>query len=143
MQGTFIGAVTLTGSAVAFGKLHGIMASAPLNLPGKNVANLSMAAGTVASGAAFLTTGDPVVGLVSPEADFSPVDRVSDAHASGCIRSVKILLMLLLSKSAVSIFRNGQVLPISGSALLACSLSEQLRYANCLGSYCRHTLTKF
>lgn len=32
--GTIIGAVTLTGSAVAFGKLHGIMPSKPLNLPG-------------------------------------------------------------------------------------------------------------
>lgn len=32
--GTIIGAVTLTGSAVAFGKLHGVMPSKPLNLPG-------------------------------------------------------------------------------------------------------------
>ena len=33
--GTFIGAVTLTGSAVAFGKLHGLLKSAPLNLWGE------------------------------------------------------------------------------------------------------------
>ena len=52
------------GSAVAFGKLHGMLASAPLNLPGKNVANLSMAAGSLAAGAALLTTGDPATGLV-------------------------------------------------------------------------------
>ncbi len=58
--------MTLTGSAVAFGKLHGVLGSAPLNLPGKNVANLGMAAGTVASGAAFLSTGDPAVGLARP-----------------------------------------------------------------------------
>jgi hypothetical protein len=49
---------------VAFGKLHGMLASAPLNLPGKNVANLSMAAGSLAAGAALLTTGDPATGLV-------------------------------------------------------------------------------
>ena len=34
-QGTLIGAITLTGSAVAFGKLHGILDSAPLALPGE------------------------------------------------------------------------------------------------------------
>lgn len=33
--GTLIGAITLTGSAVAFGKLHGVLPSAPLNLPGE------------------------------------------------------------------------------------------------------------
>jgi NAD/NADP transhydrogenase beta subunit len=32
--GDWIGALTLTGSAVAFAKLHGIMTSAPLSLPG-------------------------------------------------------------------------------------------------------------
>lgn len=56
--------VSFTGSAVAFGKLHGMLASAPLNLPGKNVANLSMAAGSLAAGATLLTTGDPATGLV-------------------------------------------------------------------------------
>lgn len=35
-----IGALTLTGSAIAFAKLHGIMGSAPLTLPGKNLLNL-------------------------------------------------------------------------------------------------------
>ena len=34
--GALIGAVTLTGSAVAFGKLHGVLPSAPLALPGKS-----------------------------------------------------------------------------------------------------------
>ena len=34
LQGTFIGAVTLTGSAVAFGKLHGLLNSKPLNIWG-------------------------------------------------------------------------------------------------------------
>lgn len=32
--GDVIGALTLTGSAVAFGKLHGVLGSAALNLPG-------------------------------------------------------------------------------------------------------------
>lgn len=38
--GTLIGAITLTGSAVAFGKLHGVLKSAPLNLPGEGVEGL-------------------------------------------------------------------------------------------------------
>lgn len=38
--GDFIGGVTLTGSLVAFGKLHGLMKSRPLSLPGKNWLNL-------------------------------------------------------------------------------------------------------
>ncbi len=32
--GDWIGALTLTGSAVAFGKLHGILDSSALSLPG-------------------------------------------------------------------------------------------------------------
>merc|ERR1711972_864250 len=45
--GDFIGGVTLTGSLVAFGKLHTgsdgkpLLASKPLNLPGKNFLNLA------------------------------------------------------------------------------------------------------
>ncbi|PVZ11100.1 Re/Si-specific NAD(P)(+) transhydrogenase subunit beta [Actinomycetospora cinnamomea] len=38
--GVFIGAVTFTGSIVAYGKLSGRMKSRPLTLPGKNVLNL-------------------------------------------------------------------------------------------------------
>merc|ERR1719343_796937 len=39
--GDFIGGVTLTGSIVAFLKLHGLKGSKALNLPGKNILNLS------------------------------------------------------------------------------------------------------
>jgi NAD(P) transhydrogenase subunit beta len=38
--GVFIGAVTFTGSVVAFGKLSGRVSSAPLMLPGRHVLNL-------------------------------------------------------------------------------------------------------
>ena len=38
--GVFIGAVTFTGSLVAYGKLSGRMKSRPLTLPGKNALNL-------------------------------------------------------------------------------------------------------
>jgi NAD(P) transhydrogenase len=63
--GTAIGGVTLTGSMVAFGKLQGIMKSAPLNLPGKNFANAIMGLGTAGAGALVATTGDPAVGVAA------------------------------------------------------------------------------
>jgi NAD(P) transhydrogenase subunit beta len=40
--GVFVGAVTFTGSVVAFGKLQGIIRSRPLLLPGRHVLNLAM-----------------------------------------------------------------------------------------------------
>lgn len=39
--GVFIGAVTFTGSIVAFGKLRGVISSSPLNLPHKHKMNLA------------------------------------------------------------------------------------------------------
>lgn len=39
--GVFIGAVTFTGSVVAFGKLRGIISSSPLNIPHKHKWNLA------------------------------------------------------------------------------------------------------
>ena len=64
--GTAIGGVTLTGSLVAFGKLHGVMASKPLNLSGKNAINSALALGTAASGALLLGAGaDAGLGLAA------------------------------------------------------------------------------
>ena len=53
------------GSAVAFGKLHGLLGSKALSLPGKNVANIAMATGSLASAAVLFTTGDPALGLAA------------------------------------------------------------------------------
>jgi H+-translocating NAD(P) transhydrogenase len=43
--GTLIGAITLTGSAVAFAKLRGLMSSAPFSLPFKNLINTAILGG--------------------------------------------------------------------------------------------------
>ena len=40
--GVFIGAITFTGSIVAFGKLRGVLSSKPLMLPGRHLLNLAM-----------------------------------------------------------------------------------------------------
>ena len=61
--GDWIGALTLTGSAVAFGKLHGILDSAPLSLPGKNLINIGMLAASVYSGYVFMGTTDPTTAV--------------------------------------------------------------------------------
>ena len=42
---------------MAFGKLHGLLKSAPLTLPGKNPLNIGLAATSLGAGALLLTTG--------------------------------------------------------------------------------------
>jgi H+-translocating NAD(P) transhydrogenase subunit beta len=60
--GVFIGAVTFTGSIVAFGKLSGRMKSRPLSLPGKNVLNLGALVAFVGLTVAF--TISPSIGVI-------------------------------------------------------------------------------
>ena len=40
--GVFIGAITFTGSVVAYGKLSGVLDGKPLTLPGRNIINICM-----------------------------------------------------------------------------------------------------
>jgi NAD(P) transhydrogenase subunit beta len=56
--GVFVGAVTFTGSIIAFGKLKGLLRSKPLLLPGRHALNLAMVLGCVVLGARFV--GAPV-----------------------------------------------------------------------------------
>merc|ERR1719220_2994941 len=52
--GTYIGGVTFTGSLVAYGKLQGVLNSAPLMLPGRYALNASLFAGNVGALGYFL-----------------------------------------------------------------------------------------
>ncbi len=52
--GIFIGAITLTGSVVAFGKLQGIISGKPLMLPGRHWLNLGALVLTVILGLLFI-----------------------------------------------------------------------------------------
>merc|ERR1711928_40410 len=47
--GTFIGGVTFSGSLVAYGKLQGVLNSAPLLLPGRHALNAGLLAGNAAA----------------------------------------------------------------------------------------------
>ena len=54
--GVFIGAVTFTGSIIAFGKLRAIISSKPLMLPARHFLNLGMLGATIYLGYNFLNT---------------------------------------------------------------------------------------
>jgi H+-translocating NAD(P) transhydrogenase subunit beta len=56
LVGVFVGAVTFTGSVVAFGKLRGIIRSRPLMIPGRHWLNGLLLATCVALGARFVGT---------------------------------------------------------------------------------------
>ena len=57
--GVFIGAVTTTGSVVAFCKLSGLVDGKPLTLPGRNVLNLVAVLGCVWLGGMYLNHAGP------------------------------------------------------------------------------------
>ena len=53
--GIFVGAITFTGSVVAFGKLQGVIRSKPLLLPGRHILNLLAVLVCIALGVQFVT----------------------------------------------------------------------------------------
>ncbi|MFC1681021.1 Re/Si-specific NAD(P)(+) transhydrogenase subunit beta [Pseudomonadota bacterium] len=61
--GVLIGAVTFTGSVIAFGKLKGIIMSQPLLLPARHFINLAGLLGCIWLGAWFLDAGSVGAGL--------------------------------------------------------------------------------
>ena len=61
--GVFIGAVTFTGSVVAFGKLRGIISSKALTLPGKNWLNLIALITTIVMMVLFINVGGSFIYL--------------------------------------------------------------------------------
>lgn len=65
--GVFIGAITFTGSVVAFGKLRGTIGSKPLLLPFRHLINLAAVAITIGLGILFVgaeSKGFPLLGLL-------------------------------------------------------------------------------
>ncbi|HEX8029094.1 MAG TPA: Re/Si-specific NAD(P)(+) transhydrogenase subunit beta [Vicinamibacterales bacterium] len=56
--GVFVGAVTFTGSVIAYGKLQGLIGSKPLLLPGRHVLNLLAIVACLYLGFLFVNHGD-------------------------------------------------------------------------------------
>ena len=56
--GVFIGAITFTGSIVAFGKLRALISSSSLMIPGRHILNLILVAACVFLGYQFVTSED-------------------------------------------------------------------------------------
>jgi len=56
--GVFVGAVTFTGSVIAFGKLQGLIGSKPLLMPGRHLMNLIAVLGCVYLGYLFVFHGE-------------------------------------------------------------------------------------
>ncbi len=109
--GTFVGAVTLTGSATAFGKLHGLLKSAPLDLPNKNAINIALAAGNGIAGIAFLASGNPAVG-VACLAGSTAMAGAMGAHMTASIggADMPVVITLLNSYSGYALVAEGFLL---------------------------------
>lgn len=79
--GVFIGAITFTGSIVAYGKLRAILSSAPLTLPGKHFINLLMIVASVVLGYFF----------VAPSATLSPLTALLVMTAIASVLGVHLV----------------------------------------------------
>ncbi|MDR1988681.1 MAG: NAD(P)(+) transhydrogenase (Re/Si-specific) subunit beta [Acidobacteriaceae bacterium] len=62
--GVFVGAITFTGSIVAFGKLQGLVRSKPLLLPGRHLLNLAAIIACVVPGVFFTQAHTPATAIV-------------------------------------------------------------------------------
>ncbi|MDP6416190.1 MAG: NAD(P)(+) transhydrogenase (Re/Si-specific) subunit beta, partial [Gammaproteobacteria bacterium] len=61
--GVLIGAVTFTGSVIAFGKLQGVITSRPLTLPGRHLINIAIGLACLWLGWEFISPGGLEAGL--------------------------------------------------------------------------------
>ncbi|GBF90340.1 hypothetical protein Rsub_02446 [Raphidocelis subcapitata] len=109
--GDVIGAITLTGSAVAFGKLQGILDSKPLTLPGKNFINWGLFTGILTAAGVFATGHDPATAVGALVAT-AAVGGVLGAHLTASIggADMPVVITLLNSYSGYALCAEGFML---------------------------------
>eukprot|EP00798_Chlamydomonas_sp_ICE-L_P032293 gene32293-16859_t len=112
LLGAFIGAVTLTGSAVAFGKLQGILSSKPLNIPNKNLLNLGMLAACLVAGGAFISSGDDIGSATASLSTVALIAGVLGANLTASIggADMPVVITLLNSYSGYALCAEGFML---------------------------------
>uniref|UniRef100_A0A452TMC0 proton-translocating NAD(P)(+) transhydrogenase n=1 Tax=Ursus maritimus TaxID=29073 RepID=A0A452TMC0_URSMA len=109
--GTYIGGVTFSGSLVAYGKLQGILKSAPLLLPGRHLLNAGLLAASVGGIIPFMmdpsfTTGITCLGSVSA---LSAVMGVTLTAAIGGA-DMPVVITVLNSYSGWALCSSGAIL---------------------------------
>jgi NAD(P) transhydrogenase subunit beta len=82
--GVFVGAVTFTGSVIAFGKLQGLIGSRPLLLPGRHVINLIALLACVYLGYLFVNHGEY----------FAPVWPLYVCTAIACLLGIHLVMAI-------------------------------------------------
>lgn len=109
--GTFVGAVTLTGSITAYGKLRGLLASAPMSFPSKNIINGGLMAGNVVGGLVFLASGNPTVGVACLGGSTAMAGAMG-AHMTASIggADMPVVITLLNSYSGIALLCEGFLL---------------------------------
>ena len=95
--GIFIGAVTFTGSIVAFGKLRALISSKPLMLPGRHILNISLLVATAVFGWQFLTLGAD--GGLTPLLIMSAIASVLGIHLVAAIGGADMPVVISMLNS--------------------------------------------
>lgn len=95
--GIFIGAITFTGSVVAFGKLRAIISSKPLMLPARHVLNISMLVATVVFGVQFM--GAETLGGVQPLLIMTAIASVLGVHLVAAIGGADMPVVISMLNS--------------------------------------------
>ena len=99
--GVFIGAITFTGSLIAFGKLNGKISGKPLMLPGRHLLNLAMILAVVVLGVMFLSTthldtmtGQNFIGSTIPEAEHAGLPYLLIMTGIACVIGVHLVMAI-------------------------------------------------
>jgi len=82
--GVFVGAVTFTGSVIAYGKLQGLIGSRPLLLPGRHLINLVAILGSLYLGSWFVFHGNY----------FAPVWPLYAVTAIACLLGIHLVMAI-------------------------------------------------